>query len=733
MKQVTHTQRRGGVQLQDVPAPVLRPGGLLVRTAYSVISAGTERAKVEVAQKGLLAKALARPDQVRQVLESARQIGLAATYQKVTSRLEAMSPLGYSSAGIVLAVGDDVRGFSPGDRVACGGASAAHAAIVYVPRNLCVHVAQAVGLDEAAFATVGAIALQGVRQAGPALGETVGVIGLGLLGLLTVQLLRSAGCRVVGVDPDDHRRALATRFGADPVFAPGSPDGERLTRQVCSGGLDAVIVTAASTSSEPVELAGRLSRDRGRVVIVGAVRIDVPRSPFYEKELEVRLSRSYGPGRYDPQYEEKGTDYPIGYVRWTEGRNMAAFLDLLAQCKLDIAPLITHRFPLEQAPDAYAMLTGGSESSLGVVLEYGVIEAPGGVPVAPETVRVGDQPRPAGKVSLGLVGAGNFAQAMLLPQLRRHPDVFLRAVATAGGLAAASVADRAGFEISAADPAALFGDPGIDLVMIASRHQSHAALAAASLRAGKAVFVEKPLALSADQLAEVVTAYEETSQRARVDQAVRPPFLMVGFNRRFQPMVHSLREFMAQGHEPLLVHYRVNAGYVPREHWTQDADEGGGRIVGEMCHFVDLVLHLVGQPPNHVYAQVLPDLGRYNGDNVSAMIRFVDGSVATLIYAANGDRGLTKERIEIFGGGRAGVLEDFRKMTLAGGGRRHVRRSGPDKGHRAELTALVDAVKRGKSSPVAFEQAVDSMNVTFAIERSLRLGQPVNVHTGPSA
>ena len=731
MKQVTHTQRDGAILIQDVPPPMLRSGGLLVRTACSVISAGTERTKVEVAKKGLLGKALARPDQVRQVIESAQQIGVAATYQKISSRMDALIPLGYSSAGVVIRAGADTRGFAPGDRVACGGATATHSEIVYVPQNLCARVPDGVGLDEAAFATVGSIALHGVRQSEATLGETVGVIGLGLLGLMTVQLLRSAGCRVVGIDIDDARCELARRFSADAVFSPDSPDAERMTRRVSTAGLDAVIVTAATSSNEPVVLAGRLARDRAIVVVVGAVGIDVPRSPYYEKELEVRLSRSYGPGRYDSQYEEKGTDYPIGYVRWTEGRNMMAILDLIAQRKLDVRSLITHRFSLADATAAYDLLGRRSVPFLGIVLDHGVPEpSTTAISAASGPIHVRPDRNGAGKIGIGLIGAGNFAQAMLLPHLHRHADVRLRAVMTPGGLTARSVADRVGFEVCAGEPETVLADPDVRLVLIASRHDSHAALAAAALRAGKAVFVEKPLALTPHQQEEVVAAYHQAGRRAAEELGHVSPFLMVGFNRRFQPLVRSLREFMHEGGEPMLVHYRVNAGYIPRDHWTQDRETGGGRIVGEVCHFVDLILHLVNQPPREVYAHALPDAGRYSRDNLSVLIHFSDGSTATITYAANGDRGIEKERIEVFGGGRCGVLEDFRKLTLAAGGKTQVRKSGPDKGHRAEMTALVDAMTRGLPAPIPFQEAVRSMNVTFAIEEALAAGQPVTLGPG---
>jgi predicted dehydrogenase len=725
LKQVTHTQRNGDVRVLEVPVPALRPNGLLIRTAFSIISAGTERAKVEVAKKSLLGKALARPDQVRLLVESARQLGLAATYEKVKTKMDAFSPLGYSMAGVVIGVGASVTGFKAGDRVACGGETASHAEVVAVPQNLCVHVPDAVPLDQAAFATIGAIALQGVRQAGVSLGETVGVVGLGLLGLITVQLLRSAGCRVVGVDLDASRRALAERFGADATFAPDNPDAERFTRRVNAAGLDAVIIAAATTTNAPIELAGRLSRDRGRVVIVGAVRIDIPRSPFYEKELEVRLSRSYGPGRYDPQYEEKGTDYPIGYVRWTEGRNMGAVLDLVAQGKLDVSSLITHRYLLSEAERAYQALERGGEPSLGVVLDHEFLSE--NDLAAKKTVSVAAPREPKADVGVAFIGAGNFSQAMLLPHLKNNRDVRLCSVATRVGLNARSVAERADFENCSTDIEAVLADPAVDLVLIASRHDSHAELVAASIAAGKAVFVEKPLAITPAQLTDVIAAHARSASEPDDRVAGRQPFVMVGFNRRFQPLVGQLRKFVHESREPLLVHYRVNAGYIPRDHWTQDREQGGGRIIGEVCHFVDLVLHLIDDVPVEVHAHVLPDLGRYSRDNVAVMIRFQNGSAATIAYAANGDRGLEKERVEVFGGGRGAVLDDFRRLTLTVGGSRTTVKSGPDKGHRGEMQALIEAVKAQEAPPIPFDEAVRTMTVTFAIEESLASGVPVPI------
>lgn len=718
MKQVVQQQRTGRLEITDVPAPVLQPKSLLVQTAYSLISAGTERAKVNVARKNLLGKALARPDQVRQVLQTYRQLGFQATYQKVVNKLDALSPLGYSSAGVVLAVGSDVTGFKIGDRVACGGTTAVHAEVVAVPHNLCQPVPANVPLEQAAFATLGAIALQGIRQTAPTLGETVGVIGLGLLGLLTVQLLRAAGCHVIGIDISAQRCEWAQKLGADAAYTPDDPALETAVRAFTPAGLDAVILTAATPSSTPIQQAGQLCRNQGRVVIVGDVGLDVPRSPFYEKELDIRLSRSYGPGRYDPQYEEKGVDYPIGYVRWTEGRNIAAFLDLLAQGKVNVQSLTTHRYPLAQATEAYDLIQQGQTPYLGVVLDYGLAVEAIQQPPSATVVPLATAQRPStSAVTLALLGAGTFAQSMLLPSLKSHKAVQLRTVVTPSGLTARSVAERFGFAQCAGEPETALNDPTINTIIIASRHNSHAALTIRALNAGKAVFVEKPLALNTVELDMVATAYAQAAA----------PFLMVGFNRRFAPLTAQLRPFLQTIAEPLTLHFRVNAGFIPRDHWTQDRAIGGGRIVGELCHFVDYVLYLANAPLCEVFAYGLPDGGKYSGDNVTAVLRFANGSVATLTYTAGGDRAIPKERLEVFGGGRAATLEDFKQLTLASNGRLSQHKTSPDKGHAAEMQALVTAVTHGHPSPTPFAQLLQVSRATFAIEASLVNGRPMLV------
>jgi predicted dehydrogenase/threonine dehydrogenase-like Zn-dependent dehydrogenase len=772
MKQVTQTLSEKTVRVEEVPAPVVRAGGVLVRTTHSLISAGTERARVELAGKSLIGKARAKPEQVTQVLDAVRAQGALVTYRKVKNRLDALTPLGYSSSGIVLAVGEGAHGFAAGDHVACAGAGyATHAEVSFIPKNLCVKVprlvkgralagesAEAVGdallpLEEAAFGTVGAIAMQGVRQAEVQIGETAGVIGLGLLGLITAQLLRAAGCRIVGMDPNAERCHLARRLGADAAVGSGSLAGD-IARQLSGGfGADRVIICAASSSSTPLAIAGRMCRERGRVVMVGATGMEVPRSIYYDKELDLRLSRSYGPGRYDPEYEEKGRDYPIGYARWTERRNIESFLALLAEGRVDVRPLISHRFPVDRATEAYAMITAGKERYLGVVLTYGESEGRAGETQGREAVSTpavvkrptrirqsapargvdtrvwlrseGTQgaSRSMDSIGIGFIGAGSFAQDTLLPAFQAAPGVRLRGVATASGLSARSVAERFTFDYCSGDVGDLLADDGVDAVVIATRHDSHATLVVEALQAGKAVFVEKPLALDAAGLAEVGDAEREARRG-------NSPLIMVGFNRRFAPATRALSAFFAGAAEPLAMHCRVNAGYLPPTHWLHDPEVGGGRMVGEGCHFVDLLAHLAGAPPIEIFAQALPDAGRYRQDNLTVQIRFTSGSLAVLQYLANGDKSVPKERIEVLGAGGVAVIDDFRRATLTRDGKTHKlggRFATQDKGHRAEVAVFVDAVRTGGPSPIPFGELLASMRATFAVVESLRSGRPVPV------
>jgi predicted dehydrogenase/threonine dehydrogenase-like Zn-dependent dehydrogenase len=720
MKAVVQDDGAGSLEVLELPPPLLQTGGVLVQTAVSVISAGTERTTRELARKSLVGKALARPDEVRKIFQVAQVEGVQAARQRVSARLSSSRPLGYSSAGRVIAVGADAADcFSIGQFVACaGGGYANHAELVYVPKNLCVPVPEGVDLESAAFTTLGAIALQGVRQADARVGEVVAVVGLGVIGQLTAQVLRAAGCTVIGIDLDAGRCDLAKRLGADRALLRSSDTASRVVALAPSG-VDAVLLTAATKSNDPVELAADICRDRARVVAVGAVELRVPREPFYKKELELRLSRSYGPGRYDSTFEEEGVDYPIGYVRWTETRNMRAFLELVRKGAVRPGPLVSHRYPLERATEAYDVVEGrAGQSSLGVVFTYanGDVVAPARV----QLVATRSRPAPSAAPGVGLIGAGRFASGILLPALRSVSNGRLqfRGIASASGISARAVGRRFGFQFCASDAREILADPAVTAVIITTRHDQHAALVEAALLAGKTVFVEKPLALSRAELARVVVAQTAAQQP-----------VLVGFNRRFAPLTRAVRAHFADTTEPLAVIARVNAGFLPRSHWTQSPTEGGGRILGEACHFVDLMCHLVGGAPVEVHAHALTNAPRYSGDNIAATIHFSDGSVGTLLYFANGDTSLAKERIEVFGQGRSAVIDDFREARLYADGRSHtVRLRAQDKGHAAEMTAFVDLLLSGGPPAVVFDESVISTLTTIAIQDSLNVGTRVPVH-----
>lgn len=714
--------------MEEVPAPKAMPGCVLVRIAASVVSAGTERASAEFARKSLLQKAQSRPDLVREVISKVQRDGVVSAIQAVRSRLDQPQGPGYSSSGTVVEVGEGVTDLQPGDRVSCAGAGyAVHAEFACIPRLLVARIPPGdpatggeVTFDEAAFATLGAVALHGIRTAEAKLGDLVAVIGLGLLGQLTVQLLKAAGCRVVGLDMIRERAELAGRMGADAVVTSASS-----FRDICSElsrgmGADAVLITAETPSSEPVNLAGAVARDRGIVVAVGTVGIEIERKTYYEKELDFRVSRSYGPGRYDSAYEQKGRDYPIGYVRWTETRNMDAFLQLVLEKKVDVGSLITHRFPIDQAQSAYQLITGRSgERFLGVVIQYlGTANSLPTVAVR-NAVRSGQF---AGKceMTVGALGAGVFATGTLLPAIKAS-SARLKVICAATGSHAHHAARKFGFECSTTDESEVLRDQDVNTIVITTRHHLHAQQVMDALAAGKHVFCEKPLCLSEDELRQIVRKYVALS-------AVQP-VLMVGFNRRFASMTTHLKHFAAQTTEPLAIHYRINAGSLPADHWVSDPEQGGGRILGEMCHFVDLASFLTGSQIVEVEANTLGGTGRYNADNVIASVWFANGSRATISYLANGDRAFSKERIEVFGGGSAAVLDDFRRLELVRAGRKQTLRSRwqQDKGHRSEWRAFAESVLSGTESPIRFLDIVSSTLATLRIHESVATGKRYSV------
>ena len=719
MKQVLQNLRTGELIVKDVPSPVIQRGRVLVRTAASLISAGTERMAIDEGKKSLINRARERPELVKQVLERAKNEGLLSTFNAVRSKLGSSTALGYSAAGIVIDAGEDVTEFRPCDRVACAGAGlATHAEVLSVPKNLCVHLPEGVSFEAGSFGTLGAIALQGVRLAEPTLGESCVVIGLGLLGQLTVQLLKANGCRVFGVDLDPKRIELARELGADSG-ALSDDDAKRAVMEWSRGrGVDAVLITAATLSNQPVELAGEISRLKGRVVTVGLVGLDIPRHLYFKRELTLKVSMSYGPGRYDPEYEERGHDYPFAYVRWTEGRNIEAFLDLIAAGRINVQRLITHRFPIEEGERAYQLIAGeAQEPYLGVVMQYDTARE------LERRIEINDSGRagraPSEAVHLGLVGAGNYARAMLLPHFKTAGAVF-RAIATASGVSARDIGEQYAFHYCAAGADEVLNDEQVNLVVIATRHDSHAELARRALERHRHVFVEKPLALNEDELEGVLTAAKRSGGQ-----------LIVGFNRRFSPLARAAKEFFAPRREPLSISYRINAGRVPRGHWAQDPREGGGRIIGEVCHFIDLMQFLTGALTTRIYAEAIASRNQQivNEDSVFITLRFADGSNGSIAYLAEGDKAMPKERVEIFGEGKNFVLEDFRRATTYYNGREESRRlhRGQDKGQANEVKAVCEIVLEGKPAPIALDDLAATTRATFRILESLRTGQSVNV------
>ncbi|HEY1800275.1 MAG TPA: bi-domain-containing oxidoreductase [Terriglobales bacterium] len=721
MKQVLQHARTGQIAVEEVPAPKPLPGCVVVRVAASLLSAGTERAASEFAGKNLLQKAKSRPDLVGQVMEKVRRDGIFSAVSAVRQRLDQPVSLGYSSAGTAVAVAEDVTDIKVGDRVACAGAGhAVHAELDCVPRLLVAKFSPEsdVSFEEAAFTTVGAVVMHGVRLAEVKLGDVVGVIGLGLLGQIAVQILKAAGCRVVGTDILPERAALALGMGADGASS-STQEFHDLCRQFSSGqGVDAVLITAQTESNEPVNLAAQVARDRAAVVAVGSVGMDLSRRHYFEKELDFRVSRSYGPGRYDVAYEQKGRDYPIGYVPWTETRNMKAFLNLLEERKLNMKALITHRFSIDQAKMAYELISGNSTSYMGVLLQYS-----DGPDERQALELIKKREKKTGlkiPVAIGLLGAGNFANSILLPSIERAGDVEYVSVSSAQGAHAHYTAKKFGFRTCATDENKIIEDPDVNTVVVATRHHLHAAQVIAALDAGKNVFCEKPLCLRESELREIVRAKSRASK----------PLLMVGFNRRFAPMAVRMKTFLQGIHEPLALHYRVNAGFIPRDHWTNDPEQGGGRILGEACHFIDFLSFLTGSRPAEVHTRDISSAGRYSGDNVVISLSFEDGSQGTITYVANGDASYSKERIEVFGGNAVAVLEDFRRCELLRQGKKEKFRSifSQDKGHDGEWRAFVEAVKTQDDAPIPFEEIVASTLATLRALDSRSSGQPERVN-----
>lgn len=716
MKQVLQNLRNGQITIDEIPAPAVTPYTALVQNAFSLVSAGTERMIVEFGEKNLAGKALSRPDLVRQVLNKTAREGVIPTIQSVFNRLDQPMTMGYSCAGTLLEVGEHVRGFQPGDRVACAGAGhAVHADIVTVPQNLLVKLPESVSFQAAAFTTLGTVAMHGFRLAKPQFGEKVAVIGLGLLGLLAAQIARAAGCQVFGLEPNPSRLALAKGLG----FEACTPEqAEETACQFTSGmGMDIVLISADTSSSEPVNQAAAIARDRGRVIAVGAVGMDITRKPFYEKEILFRVSRSYGPGRYDFDYEEMGKDYPAGYVRWTEQRNMQAFIDLLAAKAVIIDPLISHTFQIEEANRAYELILGKrDEPFLGVLLEYPQR------PVSELTSRkvsfISDrkQENPVNKVVAGVLGAGIYAQGHFLPILSKAENTILHTVVSGSGVSASRAAKKYPFSYASSDENDVFQSTEINTAVVLTQHNHHVRQVLIALENGKNVYCEKPLALNMPDLQAVFDRLQENS-----------PYLTVGFNRRFAPLALKMKEFLRSTSGPKMVTYRINAGPLPANHWLNDPQRGGGRLLGEGVHFIDFITFLVGKCPVSLDVKPLPGQDNTPAESFSLRLNYPDGSIGIVNYLSNGDRSFPKEYCEVFTGGRIAIMDDFQKLTLVQNGKKQVHRSQLNKGQKQAWKAFVKAIITGSAPSIPYNEIWSSSQAAILATQALSSGEKVTL------
>ena len=715
MRQILQSLRTGETALVDVPCPSIGAGDVLIRTQISLVSAGTERMLVQFGKAGLLEKARKQPDKVRQVLDKVKTDGLLPTLAAVRSKLDQPIPLGYCNVGVVLEAGAGVEQLEPGDRVVSNGS---HAEVVCVSRNLCAKIPDNVCDESAAFVVLGSIGLQGIRLAAPTLGEAFVVSGLGLIGLMTVQLLKAHGCRVLGLDFSQERLQLARDMGAETFNLAGGGDPVAAGMAFSRGrGVDGVLITASTDSDEPVRQAAQMSRKRGRIVMVGVTGLKLSRADFYEKELTFQVSCSYGPGRYDSDYEQRGIDYPIGFVRWTEQRNFEAVLDMMSDGRVDPTPLISHRFQIDDAVDAYQLISG-TTPSLGVLLKYSQLSDVPDTQLRKQSVHLHVPVRAPSLLQprLACIGSGNYASQVLIPAFKKTSAI-LGSVASRNGLSAMHAARKFGFSEATSDLDSVFADPKIDAVVIATRHDSHATLACRALEAGKHVFIEKPLALNGTELAQILETYD----RATRDRVAGPPVLTVGFNRRFAPQIQKMKSLLSELNEPKSFVMTVNAGAIPSDHWVHDPVAGGGRIIGEGCHFIDLLRFLCGHPITAVQATML---GReaavdIRDDKVSMTLSFADGSFGTVHYLANGHRSISKERLEVFCGGRVLQLDNFRKLTAVGWKKfRKMNLWSQDKGQLSEVRAFLQAIATGGPPPIPIDELAEVTRVSFDVVRA---------------
>jgi len=694
MKQIVQNFKNGKLSLKDVPTPNLSTGGILVKTAHSLISVGTEKYMLDIARKSLIGKAKERPDQVKQVIDKVKKEGLISTYQKVMNQLDEPKPLGYSCSGTVLEVGENGGNFQVGDRVACGGAGYAnHSEVNFVPKNLAVKIPNAVSLEEAAYTTVGAIALQGIRQADPNIGDIVFVLGLGLIGLITMQLLKANGCTVIGTDLDPEKIKIAKQFGMDYGLSGKTDHIVSEVGMITQGqGADTVIITAGTKSNEPIELAAEVVRQKGRVVAVGVIPLNVPRNAFYLKEIDLRLSMSYGPGRYDPLYEERGHDYPYAYVRRTEQRNMQAILNLKKKKKLDVKRLTSHKFKFDKAEEVYSDMIEGKKDYLGVLFQYDKSRKPVSILKIPQNKNT----QVSTDIFIGLIGAGNYAGGILYPHLKKHQNIQILGIATSTGVSAEDKAKKYSAQIITTDYKKLLKEKNINTVFITTRHNLHAEQIVEALKANKNVFVEKPIALSIDELELIKNTFEKTNM-----------VLLVGYNRRYSPLALELKKFIKNRKGAMNILYRINAGFISKDHWIQDSAEGGGRVIGEVCHFIDFMIYLTGALPEEVYATSLniDSDEQVVEDNISVVFNFKDGSVGTIIYSAIGGAGMEKEYIEVFADKKSAKLTDFKSLSLFDGYKhRKINLGSQDKGQAGEIEHFFDVIKGNTEKFQSFEE-----------------------------
>ena len=700
MDQLTQNLKDGAMQFLEVPFPALMPGQILVRNHFSLISAGTEGKTVKDARLGYIAKARARSEEVKKVIQSAKTNGWLDTYKMVMNKLDSPSSLGYSCAGEVIAVANDVRGFQCGDLVACGGGTAVHAEVIVVPVNLCVKLNANADLRQAAFTTVGAIALQGIRQADVRLGESCVVIGLGLVGQLTILLLKASGIKVIAIDIDPTQVIKAKDIGADLAIDRKNENLEDQVLHLTNGfGADAIIITASTNSNDPIELAGKLARQKGKVIIVGAVPTGFSRKNYYVKELDLRMSCSYGPGRYDNDYEEKGIDYPIGYIRWTENRNMQAFADLVSNGTLDLNKIISHEFAFHDASKAYQMILDKTESFAGILLKYDLSKE------LKKRVQIANQTLSASEPALAFIGAGSFAQNMLLPNLQSKAKFI--GISTARPNNARYIADKYHFDYCTNNTDEIFNDEKVNTVFIVTRHNNHFEYALKALQNKKNVFVEKPLCMNESELEEIKNAWSSSGK-----------ILMIGFNRRFAPLITKIKSNLNSDF-PIAINYRINAGIIAPDHWTQDPKIGGGRIIGEVCHFIDLCRSLTGSTIRSVSATAMKSAANTE-DTINLQLQFENGSIANISYFANGNKELSKEYLEVFSSGTVFQLDDFKTLSVFGKSKSIHKQSSQDKGHKAELDAFLNSISKGSPAPIPFEELYESMLVTFKAIESIR-------------